>query len=74
MNQDQRPPIMHAEQKLSIPGALGAVLMEEDASLERFSRLSEKEKREFVGGAQGLTTGYEMRRYVRAFVRGEEVR
>ena len=74
MNQEQRPPIFHTEQKFTMPGALGAALMEEDASLERFSRLSEKEKREFIGGAQSLTTGYEMRRYVRAFVRGEEER
>ena len=74
MEHENRMPRFHGESELPMPRALGAALVEEDATLDRFSRLSEKEKREFIGGAQSLTTGYEMRRYVRAFIRGEEAR
>ena len=74
MNGDHRPPRVHGETEMPMPRALSAALVEEDATLDRFSRLSEKEKREFIGGAQSLTTGYEMRQYVRAFIRGEEAR
>jgi uncharacterized protein (DUF58 family) len=74
MTGDHRMPQVRGESELPMPRALGAALVEEDATLERFSRLSEKEKREFIGGAQSLTTGYEMRQYVRAFIRGEEAR
>ena len=56
-----------------MPPALSLALAEEGAAFDRFSRLSEQERREFVGGARGLTTGYEMRQYVRAFVRGEQI-
>ena len=54
----------------AIPQALGAALMEADASLAKFSRLSEEEKREFIGGAENLHTGYELRSYVQSFLRG----
>ena len=54
-----------------MPEALGAALMEADASLDRFSRLTEEEKREFIGGAENLHTGFELRSYVRSFLRGE---
>ena len=74
MGPDRRPPLLHGEGEFSMPRALGTALFEENDALDRFSRLSEKEKREFIGGAQSLTTGYEMRQYVRAFVRGEEAR
>ena len=74
MNSDHRPPRARGETEMPMPRALSAALVEEDATLDRFSRLSEKEKREFIGGAQSLTTGYEMRQYVRAFIRGEEAR
>ena len=74
MNSDHRLPRTRGETEMPMPRALSAALVEEDATLDRFSRLSEKEKREFIGGAQSLTTGYEMRQYVRAFIRGEEAR
>ena len=73
MNQYDRTPAPSRETESPMPAALSLALTEEDSNLERFSRLSEQEKREFIGGARGLTTGYEMRRYVRAFVRGEQI-
>lgn len=73
MNQNDRTPAPMRETELPMPAALSLALTEEDSSLTRFSRLSEQEKREFIGGARGLTTGYEMRQYVRAFVRGEQI-
>ena len=60
----------HLHQGEAMPQALGAALMEADASLARFSRLSEEEKREFIGGAENLHTGYELRSYVQSFLRG----
>ena len=74
MNNEPKPLRLTDGPEFPMPRALGEALMEADSSLERFSRLSEKEKREFIGGAQSLTTGYEMRNYVRSFVRGEEAR
>ena len=73
MNTEFRTPAPGRETEAPIPAALSLALAEEDATFERFSRLSEQEKREFIGGARGLTTGYEMRQYVRAFVRGEQI-
>ena len=73
MNTDCRTPAPVREAQTPMPPALSLALAEEDATFDRFSRLSEQEKREFIGGARGLTTGYEMRQYVRAFVRGEQI-
>lgn len=73
MNTDYTAPHPARECESPMPAALSLALAEADASFERFSRLSEQEKREFIGGARGLTTGYEMRQYVRAFVRGEQI-
>ena len=73
MNQNEKLPHLHKGEQ--IPPPLGAALMEADASLEKFSRLSEDEKREFIGGAENLHMGYELRSYVRSFMtRGEELR
>ena len=73
MNMEFRPPVSEHRADAPMPPALSLALAEEDANFDRFSRLSEQEKREFIGGARGLTTGYEMRQYVRAFVRGEQI-
>ncbi|MBE6723701.1 MAG: hypothetical protein E7576_00685 [Ruminococcaceae bacterium] len=73
MNTDFTKPAPGRETEAPMPPALSLALAEEDATFDRFSRLSEQEKREFIGGARGLTTGYEMRQYVRAFVRGEQI-
>ena len=73
MNTDFTKPAPERETEAPMPPALSLALAEVDATFDRFSRLSEQEKREFIGGARGLTTGYEMRQYVRAFVRGEQI-
>ena len=73
MNTEFKKPAPGQEREAPMPPALSLALAEEDATFDRFSRLSEQEKREFIGGARGLTTGYEMRQYVRAFVRGEQI-
>ncbi len=73
MNRNEKLP--HVRRGELIPPSLGAALMETDASLEKFSRLTEDEKREFIGGAENLHTGYELRSYVRSFMsRGEDLR
>ena len=73
MNPDNKLPRLHKGEQ--IPPPLGAALMETDASLEKFSRLTEDEKREFIGGAENLHTGYELRSYVRSFMTsGEDLR
>ena len=69
-NQPTRPE-SRPEGTVPMPEALGAALMEADATLGKFSRLTEEEKREFIGGAENLHTGYELRSYVRSFFRGE---
>ena len=71
MNQDFRRP--NPEREMPMPAALSLALAGDGNAFERFARLSEQERRDFVGGARGLTTGYEMRQYVRAFVRGEQI-
>ena len=73
MNTEFHTPAPMREAEAPMPPALSLALAEADATFDRFSRLSEQEKREFIGGARGLTTGYEMRQYVRAFVRGEQI-
>lgn len=73
MNQDFDRPAPVRETEFPMPAALSLALTEEGPAIERFARLSEQERREFIGGARGLTTGYEMRQYVRAFVRGEQI-
>ncbi len=73
LNRNEKLPRLHSGDQ--IPPRLGAALMETDATLERFSRLTEDEKREFIGGAENLHTGYELRSYVRSFMtRGEDLR
>ncbi|MBQ2547101.1 MAG: hypothetical protein II557_12490 [Clostridia bacterium] len=73
MEMHPRQPDTRPEGTASMPEALGAALMEADATLGKFSRLTEEEKREFIGGAENLHTGYELRSYVRSFFRGEEL-
>ena len=66
-----RQPDVRPEGTALMPEALGAALMEADATLGKFSRLTEEEQRAFIGGAENLHTGYELRSYVRSFLRGE---
>ncbi|MBQ3706681.1 MAG: hypothetical protein II889_02130 [Clostridia bacterium] len=71
MEKHPRQPDIRPEGTAPMPEALGAALMEADATLGKFSRLTEEEKRAFIGGAENLHTGYELRSYVRSFFRGE---
>ena len=57
-----------------VPPTLGAALLESRAAFDRFTTLSEEEKRAFLGGAQNRTTGYETRDYVRRYFKGDEER
>ncbi|MCR5681605.1 MAG: hypothetical protein K6G29_04060 [Clostridiales bacterium] len=66
-----KQPDARPEGTTPMPEALGAALIEADATLGKFSRLTEEEKRAFIGGAENLHTGYELRSYVRSFFRGE---
>ena len=68
MNNNITLPELHIGE--TIPRPLGTALMEADASLAKFSTLTEEEKRAFIGGAQNLHTGYELRSYVQSFLRG----
>ena len=54
-----------------MPLGLGTALMQNPSALDRFSALTEEEKRELIGSTHGIRSKEEMRAFVEQFAGGD---